>query len=255
MHPRYLRAGLSALAFLVVAAGICRAQVATQKIKLDTSFVYTRGSYGLPTDTDIYVVLVNPSYETDTWRLQASLPYVHLKGAASVVGNAGTSAASRTEEGMGDASVTVTRKLGDVGEGWFPSFAAKVKLPTADESKGLGTGKTDFSFEADLFKKVGDLVPYGTFGYQFLGHSQAYPMKSGFYASAGFADTVAPKIVVGVGGNWRERIISGGSQALELMAFVQRTLSDNLHLQLFALHGFTDASPDLALGATLGLTF
>ncbi len=255
MHHRFIRAGLSALAFLIAASGLCRAQVATQKVKLDTSFVYTRGSYGLPTDTDIDVILVNPSYETDAWRLQASLPYVYLKGAASVVGNAGTAATTRTEQGVGDASVTVTRKLGDVGEGWFPSFAAKVKFPTADQSKGLGTGKTDFSFEADVFKKVGDLVPYGTFGYQFLGHSQAYPMKSGFYLSAGFADTVAPKVVVGLGGNWRERIISGGSQAVELMAFVQRTLTEGLHLQVFVLHGFTNASPDIALGATLGMTF
>lgn len=264
MHSFRLRAVLAAVLTACTTCAVAQAQTSSprtvpqtsfQNIKLNTSFVYTRGSYGLPTDTDIWLVLVNPEFENESWRVQVSIPYIHLKGPASVVGNAGTAAASRSEQGLGDASLTVTRKFGDVWEGWHPSFAAKVKFPTGDQAKGLGTGETDAAFEADVFRSAGNVTPYGTLGYQIYGHSTAYPLKSGFYASVGVATKLAPEWTGGVGGNWRESIIAGQPQAVEMMAFVQRNLTGDSHLLLFVLHGFTDASPDIALGATLGLSF
>lgn len=255
MHHRKLLGGVAVLAISLVAAGMSRAQTTTPTIKLDTSAVFTRGSYGLSTDTNIWVFLVNPSFETDTWGWKVSLPYIHLKGPASVVGNTGAASAARTEQGLGDVSLTVTRKLGDVGAGWHVSLAGKVKFPTADEARGLGTGRTDEAVEVDFFKKFGSVTPYGTLGYEHYGRSARYPMKSGLYASAGFASNVAPHVVAGLGANWRARIIDGEPQAFELMAFVQRKLTSASHVQVFFLHGFTDAGPNLALGATLGLTF
>ncbi len=258
MQSRILK--IASLAALVVLAGVCVAQTpapASEEIKLDTGLVYARGSYGLPSDTDITIALVNPTYETEDWRLQASFPYIWLKGPASVVGNAGTAAASRTEHGVGDATFAVTRKFGVVADGWSASFGGKIKFPTADENKGLGTGQTDVSFETDVFRKIGRITPYGTLGYQFLGRSDLYPMKDGLFGSLGLVTLVpqSPGLTVGVGGNWRQPTISGGSQAVEAMAFLQQKFSARSHLQVFLLHGFTDASPTLAVGATLGLKF
>ena len=257
MKTPILKAALSAI--LLAVTGTCAAQTQTQtqttapEIKLDTGLVYARGSYGLPTNTDIFIALVNPTYETDDWRLQASFPYVWLSGPASVVGNAGTAPVSRTEQGIGDASLSVTRKFSPGSSGWNPSIGAKVKFPTADENKGLGTGKTDTSFEADVSKKFGDLTPYATLGYQFLGRSDKYPMKDGFYGTLGFVTLVSDGTVMGLAGNWRQPTISGGTSGAEAMAFVQTKLTATSHLQFFLLHGFTDASPDLAVGITLGL--
>lgn len=224
------------------------------QIKLDTSLVYARGTYGLPTDTDIFMALVTPTYETPDWRLQASLPYIWLSGPASVVGNAGTSATSRSEHGVGDATLAATRKF-TAPDGWFPSFGAKVKFPTADDAKGLGTGRTDLSLEGDVARKFGDLTPYATLGYQFLGRTTAYPMKDGLFGTLGFVTNVTDQTVTGLAGNWRQPTISGGSSAEELMWFVQQKFSGNSHLQVFVLHGFSDASPTLAAGVTLGWMF
>lgn len=256
---------ITSLSLAIAVAGSCFAQsastaqtvqtAAAPEIKLDTSVVYARGSYGLPTDTDIFIALVNPTYETADWRLQASFPYIWLKGPASVVGNAGTAAASRTESGIGDASVTVTRKFDPGTSGWYTSFGAKVKFPTADENKGLGTGQTDAAFQFDVTKKFGDLTPYATVGYQVLGRGALYPMKDGFFGTLGVITLVSDETSMGLAGNWRQPTISGGASASELMVFAQQKITDSSHFQVFVLHGFTDASPSFAIGAMLGWKF
>jgi len=223
-------------------------------IKLDTGLVYAHGTYGLPTATDIWMALVTPTVETPDWRVQASIPYIWLSGPASVVGNAGTAATSRSEHGIGDLTLSGTQKF-TAADGWFPSFTAKVKLPTADDAKGLGTGRTDFSVQGDVAKKFGDFTPYATLGYQFLGRSDLYPMKDGFFATVGFVTNVSDQITAGLAGNWRQPTFRGGSSAQELMAFVQQKISGDSHLQYFILHGFTDASPTFVAGVTLAWQF
>ncbi len=250
MHPKYLKALLSVFVpACFTAAGF--AQPAEQPIKLDTSVVFARGDYGLASDTDVFIAMVNPTYETADWRVQASLPYVHLKGPATVVGNTG-SAQSYSASGIGDASLGVARKLGTAASGWATSVGARVKFPTADENKGLGTGETDTTVQIDVLKSGGTLTPFGTVGYQFLGHNANYPMKSGLFATAGVTSKIASGVVLGLAGNWRERIIEGGDQGVEAMGFVQHDLGESSHVQLFVLHGFTDASPNIAVGLTLG---
>jgi len=265
MQSRTLKS--ASLALTLAVAGSCFAQTtssaqtaparpavqpaAAPEVKLDTSVIYARGSYGLPTDTDIWMALVAPTYETSDYRLQLTLHYLWLKGPASAAGGVGATAASRSESGIGDVAVTGTWKLAPAN-GWYPSVGAKIKFPTADDAKGLGTGQTDASFQFDVAKKLGDITPYATFGYQFLGRSTLYPMKDGAFATVGFLTPVSDEGTFGIGGNWRQPTFTGGKSAEELMLFVQQKISDSSHFQIFALHGFTDASPDFALGATLG---
>jgi len=240
--------------FTLAAAASGFAQAKEQSFKLDTGFVFARGSYGLATDTDVFLALVNPTYETTDWRVEGSLPYVRLKGPATVVGNTGGSTTMHSASGVGDATLALTRKFTAAEQGWSSSVGAKVKFPTADEAKGLGTGKLDTTVQVDLFRAGGKVTPFVSAGYQFLGHSEAYPMKSGFLATAGVTTKVSSNIV-GLAGNWRQRMIEGSDAAVEVMAFVQRPFNPRSRIQFFVLHGFNDASPDLAAGLILGLSF
>ena len=49
------------------------------------------------------------------------------------------------ENGLGDTEIKVKYRLFDEKD-WVPAFAiaGNVKIPTASESRGLGSGKTDF---------------------------------------------------------------------------------------------------------------
>ncbi|MFT3870453.1 MAG: hypothetical protein QM715_18545 [Nibricoccus sp.] len=244
------------LLFIVALTGVAAAFAEPEKssFKIDTGFVFARGSYGLATDTDVFLALVNPTYETAAWRVEGSLPYVRLKGPATVVGNTGNASAMHSASGVGDAALGLTRKFAASTDGWSSSLGAKVKFPTADEQKGLGTGKMDTTVQIDVFKAGGTVTPFANIGYQFLGHSEAYPMKSGPLATVGMTTKISSN-VIGLAGNWRARMIEGSDHALEAMAFLQHPFNEKSRIQLFVLHGFTDASPNLAAGLMLGFTF
>jgi hypothetical protein len=245
---------LSSLAFLALTASAAPVPP-TETTKLDTSLIFARGSYGLATDTDVYIAQVSPTYENNTWRLQATLPFIHLSGPATVVGNTGTTTGSHSASGVGDLSLSAAYKLETDEHGWESSVGLKLKLPTADDTEGLGTGKADESFQLDVIRPGGSIIPFANVGYQLLGKSAAYPMKSGFYASGGFATTLAPGYTGGLAANWRERTIRSGKEAFELMAFAQHELNQGSKLQGFVMLGTTDASPDFTLGLTYGLNF
>ena len=254
MHSTLTKAALAALIVSSITTGFAQ-QTEPLKVKLDTSYVFTRGDYGLAEDTDVSVLLVNPSIETSGWRLQGSIPYVFLSGPASIVGNTGTTLVSRSERGMGDLSLAGTRKLEIEGTGWSNELTLKFKFPTADENKGLGTGKTDTILQMDAYRSGGKITPYGTLGYQFLGRSTNYPMKDGLFATAGVAGQASPATTIGLAANWRQAVFDGGDSSFEGMAFFQRKFSDQSRLWVFVLHGFTDASPNIAIGATLGFSY
>jgi hypothetical protein len=231
-------------------------------VRTDLSVNYSRGDYGLADDTEVYVTLLNTTYESPSWRLQAALPVLNIKGPATVVGNIGegvTSAPGRptnsSETGLGDVTLGAAYKFGPVAQGINLDFGARVKLPTADEDKGLGTGEFDTYVQADAYKKIGKIVPFGTLGYRFLGSNQTYRLKDGVFASGGIASPVTSTTTVGASLNWRERIVAGGDHATELMAFAMRTLDAQWRVQGYVLKGFTDASPDLGLGAMVGYQF
>lgn len=255
MHSSIHKAAASLFILAGLTTGLAQ-QAEPLKIKLDTTYIFTRGDYGLSEDTDVSLFMVNPTLETDAWRLQVSVPYVHLQGPATVIGNTGSSTlVSRSAHGLGDITLTFADKLKPSSNGWSSELSAKVKLPTADDAKGLGTGKTDTMVQWDVFKRGGTITPYATLGYQFLGRSTSYPMKNGAYATAGFAGQASPDVTLGVAGNWRQPIVEGGKSGVEVMAFVQDKLSEQGRLQVFVLHGFTDSSPTIAVGLTLGLSF
>lgn len=79
------------------------------------------------------------------------------------------------ENGFADTEIKVKYRFMDE-KGVLPSFAVigKVKIPTASESKDLGSGKTDFGmiaiFQKNLSKR---LTLYLNFGYTFIGEHRA----------------------------------------------------------------------------------
>ncbi len=81
----------------------------------------------------------------------------------------------KKENGFADTELKVKYRLMDE-KGRLPSFAVmgKVKIPTASESKGLGSGKTDFSIITIFQKNFSKaLTLYLNLGYTFIGEHRA----------------------------------------------------------------------------------
>lgn len=225
--------------------------------RIDALANYSRGDYGLASDTEVYVGLVNVVYDTASWRFQTSVPYLHIEGPATIVGGGAgvaTQPADSSESGLGDITLSGTYKFGPLTRAAIETdFTAQVKLPTADEDRGLGTGKTDTYLQFDVRRSFDRVSPFATLGYRFLGSNSTYPLKDGFYASLGAATPVTEATTVGAAVSWREKIVDGGDDSVDAMLFAQTTLTDHWRVLAYGLAGFTDAAPDFGLGA--GVTY
>ncbi|HVU23209.1 MAG TPA: hypothetical protein VHE13_03725 [Opitutus sp.] len=239
----------------------------TAAIKLGTGFDYSSGDYGFSQNTEVFAIPVNFAYEEQRWALRATWPFLTIKGPATIVAGSATSSPGTTstgapgrpvtgsESGLGDLQVSATYHFHPVpGELNF-DLTGRLKLPTADEDKGLGTGKTDFYAQADIYQAFDRFVPFATLGYRFLGRSTFYPLKDGPYTSAGVSYRMTATTVVGGAFDWRSKIVVGAQDATDALGFVSTNLSDRLNLLGYALVGFNEAAPDYGLGGSVTYKF
>lgn len=156
---------------------------------------------------------------------------------------------------MGDvvASLTYTVELSNSGT--YFDFIGKVKIPTASEAKGLGTGETDFTVQLDLTQAIGDWSLFGTVGYKFYGESVDFVLDDALFLSAGFGYRFSRTVSAGVFYDWREAATFTSENGSEILGYVNFKLNDKWSLQLYGGTGFTDGSPDANAGLQLSYNF
>jgi hypothetical protein len=249
MHP--IQRGLAAAAGSFMIAGSAAAQTS-----VGIGAEYTSGKYGGTESTDTLYVPVVVKHETGPWVLKATIPYIHVSGPGNVVGAGadrvtlpGAGAARRTESGIGDIVASAFYNLRDErSTGLGVDVGLKVKLPTADEAKGLGTGETDYALQADFFKPLGQTTVFGSLGYRFYGDPPGVDLRNVPYGAVGASYRMSQDTSVGVAYDYRPRIVSGGSAISEATAFWSQRMSREWKLQLYGVVGFSDASPDAGVG-------
>ncbi len=241
---------------------VLHAQVTPPVTKMGTGFDYSSGSYGFATDTEVWSVPFFVSHDTHDWSFRASVPYITIKGPASVAGDVGPAVGlpgrptSQSESGLGDTVLGLSWHTNpDAVDAWKVDLTGRVKLPTADEGKGLGSGETDYYAQVDFYRTYGKLTPFGSVGYRFMGTSPRYPLKDGFYASAGVISRVGAATSIGAAYDWRSKIIDGGPNGSNITALLIHDVSESWNVVLYALKGFGDGSPDFGFGGQIGYKF
>lgn len=228
------------------------------RLAAGTGFDYSRGDYGLAADTEVFSIPANFSYETDRWLLRATVPWLTIRGPATVVGGtagAGVRPDAGESSGLGDTYLGATYRAGEVFAGWAMDVSARLKLPTGDEARGLGTGEADYYAQADLRRTFGAVTPFASFGYRVLGDNARYQLRDGAYAGGGAFYRASDATVLGASLDWRQRLEVGAEHATELTAFVTHDLSPRWQLIAYGLKGFTRGSPDIGAGAHLNYRF
>jgi len=227
-----------------------------REFSLSTGFEFSRGDFNDSDRTEIQYVPFTLKLQDGPWIAALTVPYIRIDGPGDVVGGAesglviGRGAVGRqTESGLGDivASLSYTF-LPERPEVPLIELTGRVKLPTADEDDGLGTGKTDFGLQVDLAKRFGKLSTFATLGYRFLGDPSGVDLDDGFLGSLGFSYRFGPKLSGGLAYDAREASTSGTDGSRELVPFLTYRWSDSLRLGTYAVIGMSDSSPDTALG-------
>ena len=80
-----------------------------------------------------------------------------IPGDGGVTPGSGAGTVSR-RSGIGDVNLAATYSL-PVSDTTYFDITGKVKLPTADEAKFLGTGTTDFTAQGELSQVFGNVTP------------------------------------------------------------------------------------------------
>jgi hypothetical protein len=162
----------------------------------------------------------------------------------------------KLESGLGDTVAGADYAVLDGSDGGvLVDLIGKVKLPTADEDKCLGTGKTDYSAQIDVAKAFGRVTGFATLGWKKFGDPAGTDFDDPIFVSLGFAIPVASLTSLGASYDWRQKVVSSGDPIKELTLFVTRKLDSHWKVQLYAVQGFSEASPDAEGGLLLSYTF
>jgi hypothetical protein len=230
-------------------------------LKLGVGLDYSRGNYGFADETEVFSRSLNLTSESTHWLLRAVVPYITVKGPASVVNGSGAVFAAparptrSSKSGTGDVIGSATFHANPSADQVNIDFTGRVKFGTADEAKGLGTGETDFYAQTDLYRRFGRVTPFTTLGYRFLGDSTLYQLKDGPYAAFGAVFNVTDLTSLGASLDWRSRIVPGGDHAFESTLFIVHNPSNHWNLVGYVLKGYTDASPDVGVGGLVNYRF
>ena len=221
---------------------------------------YSRGDYGTGSETKILSIPFMARYDIDPWRFKLTVPYLRVTGEGDVIPGVGRTnrgrRGERTESGIGDSVLAATYGgLRDAQSQSGLDLTAKLKLPTGDENRGLGTGSTDETIQVEPYKTIDRLTLFGTLGYTFFGHSDVVELKNGFLYEVGASARLDATDSVGASLFGRQRVVEGGSPQRELTVFWNRRVAKAQRLQAYFLLGLADGSPDVGIGASALFSF
>lgn len=136
---------------------------------------YVRGDYGADSDTSMNYAPVTLAWREQSFKLGATMSYLAIDGVpgntSGVIDGNGALPASGESEGLGDSFLKASYDISSNSRRLLLRPLVKVKIPTADENRGLGTGSTDYTVQLDAFYYVAGWWPYVSAGYRWRGDS------------------------------------------------------------------------------------
>lgn len=235
-----------------------------------TSVNYSVGDYGTDRDTTIvYVPFTLGVRPIDRLELSLTVPYIYQSSENVVVTAGGVAVRKRgdgkfarpesssSESGLGDMLLKVSFTVLEEAD-LVPEITpyVKIKFPTADSDRGLGTGEFDETVGVDLSKRLVDrLFGYLTFAYTFIGDPPGTDFRDSFGWSLGAAYSVARPLSVFAFLDGSTAISPGQSDPVELRVGAEYRLTRALRLTGSVTRGLTDGAADWGLSGALGVRF
>lgn len=235
---------------------------ADNTLTFTTGLDYSSGRYGQSEKTRITYVPFIAKYEVnDRWTFKAVVPWLEIDGPGGVSPDSrittGTNSTGRTREsGLGDIVLGATYgAFQSDAQKLYVDIGAKVKLPTASESKGLGTGKTDYTVSADVYKTFQQFTLLGSLGYKMLGDPSGVSLNNVFFTTIGGVYKFDSQNSAGVTLDLRQATSSRSTSLREYTVFYAHKFNQTYKLQTYVVAGDTPSSVDFGAGAMLGVSW
>lgn len=139
----------------------------------------------------------------------------------------------------------------------WSTFPLKLKFPTANHNKGLGTGKYDFSLESRLIKQIGRYTPFVTVGYTFVGDPADIQLNNRLYTSFGGSYRFHHQFQAGLIYEYKQASSKVRKSDQKVIGFFswKPAVDGRWLINGYSLVGLTNASPDYGGGLSLSYTF
>lgn len=223
---------------------------------------YSTGTYGGTQSTDIDYYSLFGRYETGRWTAKLTVPWLRITGPGTVVGgdrpiviDATGNASRTTVSGLGDVVAALTYSAYE-SKSLLIDVTGKLKLPTASQSEGLGTGKADYAIQTDFYATLRPgLTVFTGVGYRVFGDPEGTDYQNVFSGNVGVSWKVTSTLSAGASYDFRQAVLPGKQPMRELTPFVVWKFTPHTKLQLYAVQGFSTSSVDWGGGAVLMRTF
>jgi len=235
------------LSFLVSHAALA---AGANVFTLATGYNYSEGDYGQDIPTRVHYVPVIGKWVSGAWTGKLTVPWISITGPGSVIDGTAVGAPrpERTESGLGDilGNIAWTRRVHPSGTAL--ELSGMIKLPTADEDRFMGTGKTDYTLQAMVIQPAGRAYFTASGGRRFNGEGERFPMNDAWKATLGAGYRITDETALGAIWDWRAAQTAQGEAMSMASAYASHKLPGGWSAQAYAATGFTDGAPDLAVG-------
>lgn len=277
---RILLTSLLAAALLMPSAQYCRAETPPPSFAIGIGLEVSSGTFGTgSTSTFATVPVVIDWFPGEKTDFELTVPLLYqrtmntghaaissdtgmatgtaAKSVAKMSGSGGGGGMFAGEYGLGDITVTCGYTAVRESE-TTPQLrpTAYVKFPTADDSKGFGTGKFDYGVGLAASKWLGNWQPFIEGRYIVQGAAGDETGAKNFYtADAGVAYSWSGTLLTSAYSRFGSELFDGLSAPLEARVKTVWRFGERTYTDVYVLKGFSDGSPDYGGGASLFFEF
>lgn len=246
---------------------------------------YSSGSYGTDSKTNIVYAPMTVRRIFRDGDVSLTIPFVSISGTGAVrlVGGVPTRTGNPTASAVGAltgsgrgknpgatplSSATTDSGLGDIilrgryyliEEGTILPLVAltgKIKFPTADADRGLGTGEFDEGFGIELTKRLSERwLAYLDGGYTFIGDAPNTDFNNRWWYDIGLGYDVTDEFHVSVFYEEYRALVNTVNNARDLLALAHYVVNDTVRVTGSALVGLSNGAPNYGVGGGIRLQF
>jgi len=249
------------LALAVLLPAEAAAQPAEHTIHFGAYFA--EGRFNGHSDTTIRHLPVGYRWRGERWGFELLAAGLSVTGVGNVLVNVGevtraiAGSEVTTETGFGDTIAGVSYAIDPLAE-WMPfvDLRLETKIPTADESRGLGTGEFDHSLQVELSRAIGEFAWFAGFGHNFRGRGDLFPgLRDNHFLQLGFARQFANGASAGLFYDYRGAPAEFAKETHEIYPYASFPLVRGWSFTALLGRGFTGGSADYALQGQLSYHF
>lgn len=233
-----------------------------RSVELSGGMDYSVGDYGQTQDTTVSYIPVSLKVRSNHWAYGITVPYVRITGPDNTVVSDGittgdtAATGTRTDSGLGDVVLSAHRGFEPATSmGTYFDITGKVKIGTADETKGLGTGTNSYTLLLDAYQPMAVVDVFAALGYRINNSSDLIQLNNVWLGSVGVARQINSHISGGISYDFRGAPSAHSTAGKEITPYISWKLSQEWKVKGYAAFGLSKQSPDLAGGMQVVHTF